>query len=75
MGITNVEDYHRVLKYFPPMEEPSFESKEMMDNTGVHPESYAAARGLIARFGYTDEELIKPGEDVNEIMDSPEVHM
>ena len=26
-------------------------------------------------FGYTDEELIKPGEDVNEIMDSPEVHM
>ena len=25
--------------------------------------------------GYTDEELIKPGEDVNEIMDSPEVHM
>ena len=26
-------------------------------------------------FGYTDEELIKPGEDVNEIIDSPEVHM
>ena len=26
-------------------------------------------------FGYTDEELIKPGENVNEIMDSPEVHM
>ena len=24
-------------------------------------------------FGYTDEELIKPGEDVNEILDSPEV--
>ena len=26
-------------------------------------------------FGYTDEELIKPGEDVNEILDSPEVVM
>ena len=26
-------------------------------------------------FGYTDEELIKPGEDVNEIPDSPEVVM
>lgn len=31
MGIKNAEDYHHVLKYFPPMEEPSFESPEMMD--------------------------------------------
>ena len=31
MGIKSTEDYHRVLKYFPPMEEPSFESEEMME--------------------------------------------
>ena len=31
MGIKSAEDYHRVLKYFPPMEEPSFESEEMME--------------------------------------------
>ena len=27
------------------------ESKEMMDNTGVHPESYAAAKALLSLFG------------------------
>ena len=26
-------------------------------------------------FGYTDEELIKPGENINEILDTPEVQM
>ncbi len=31
MPIKNAEDYHRVLKYFPPMAEPSFETPEMMD--------------------------------------------
>ncbi len=32
-------------------------SKELLDNTGVHPESYAAARALLARFGYTKEDI------------------
>ncbi|MBE6637284.1 MAG: RNA-binding transcriptional accessory protein [Ruminococcaceae bacterium] len=32
-------------------------SSEILDCTGVHPESYAAARGLIAHFGYTDEDV------------------
>ena len=27
-------------------------SKEVLDNTGVHPESYAAAKTLLAKFGY-----------------------
>ncbi len=34
------------------------ESKEMMDNTGVHPESYAAAKALLALFG------LKKGDDL-----------
>ena len=29
------------------------ESKSVLDNTGVHPESYAAAEGLLALCGYT----------------------
>ena len=29
------------------------ESKSVLDNTGVHPESYAAAQGLLALCGYT----------------------
>jgi len=29
------------------------ESKNVLDNTGVHPESYAAAQGLLERCGYT----------------------
>ena len=32
-------------------------SREVMDNTGVHPESYAAAKALLAHFGYTDEDV------------------
>jgi len=33
------------------------ESKEYLDNTGVHPESYAAAEQLIVLCGYTKEEI------------------
>ena len=32
-------------------------SDDVLDNTGVHPESYDAARGLLAKFGITDEVL------------------
>ena len=32
-------------------------SKELLDNTGVHPESYKAARALLERFGYTKEDI------------------
>ncbi|MBE6580669.1 MAG: RNA-binding transcriptional accessory protein [Ruminococcaceae bacterium] len=32
-------------------------SDEVLDNTGVHPESYAAARALLAHFGYTEEDV------------------
>ncbi|MCQ2354149.1 MAG: RNA-binding transcriptional accessory protein [Clostridia bacterium] len=35
-------------------------SDEVLDATGVHPESYAAARGLLDKFGY-DEEQIRSG--------------
>ena len=31
--------------------------KEILDNTGVHPESYAAARALLSMFDYTEEDL------------------
>ena len=31
--------------------------KEILDNTGVHPESYAAAKSLLAMFDYTEEDL------------------
>ncbi len=30
---------------------------EILDNTGVHPESYAAAKALLTRFGYSDEDV------------------
>ena len=33
--------------------------KEFLDNTSVHPESYDAARALIVKCGYTDEEIKK----------------
>jgi len=33
------------------------QSKEILDNTGVHPESYEAAHKLIAMFGYTDDDI------------------
>ena len=32
-------------------------SKEILDNTGVHPESYDAARKLLSMFGYTKEDI------------------
>ncbi len=32
-------------------------SREVMDNTGVHPESYEAAHALLAHFGYTEEDV------------------
>ena len=32
-------------------------AKEMLDNTGVHPESYDAARALMTMFGYTADDL------------------
>ena len=33
------------------------QSKEILDNTGVHPESYDAARKLLAMFGYTKDDV------------------
>ena len=33
------------------------DSKEILDNTGVHPESYAAAKALLEMFGYTIEDV------------------
>jgi uncharacterized protein len=30
---------------------------EILDNTGVHPESYPTAKALLARFGYTDDDV------------------
>ncbi len=32
-------------------------SSEILDCTGVHPESYAAAKALVSRFGYTDDDV------------------
>ena len=32
-------------------------SKEILDNTGVHPESYEAAHKLLALFGYTEKDV------------------
>ena len=33
------------------------ESRDPLDNTGVHPESYAPAKELLKRAGYTDQEI------------------
>ena len=33
------------------------DSKEILDNTGVHPESYEAAKALLSMFGYTAEDV------------------
>ena len=33
------------------------DSKEILDNTGVHPESYEAAKKLLDKFGYTLEDV------------------
>ncbi|MBQ9736343.1 MAG: RNA-binding transcriptional accessory protein [Clostridia bacterium] len=32
-------------------------SDEILDNTGVHPESYAVAKALLARFDYTEDDV------------------
>ncbi len=32
-------------------------SDEILDNTGVHPESYTVAKALLARFDYTEEDV------------------
>lgn len=37
------------------------DGKNIMDNTAVHPESYAKAEKLLALFGYTDEDVKKRG--------------
>ena len=39
------------------------ESKEILDNTGVHPESYEAAKALLALFG------LKKGDDLSTLSD------
>ncbi len=33
--------------------------ENVLDNTGVHPESYEAAEKLLAKYGFTDEDVIK----------------
>ncbi len=33
------------------------DAKEILDNTGVHPESYKPAKALLAQFGYTNEDV------------------
>jgi len=33
------------------------DSEEILDNTGVHPESYAAAHTLLSEFGYTEDDV------------------
>lgn len=35
------------------------ESKEVLDNTAVHPESYKAVKGLLKLLGYTEEDVAK----------------
>ncbi len=35
------------------------ESKEILDNTGVHPEAYDAAKALLAKFDYTMDDVAK----------------
>ncbi len=32
-------------------------AKEILDNTGVHPESYAIARALLDKFGFTEDDV------------------
>jgi len=39
---------------------------EILDNTGVHPESYKAARALMNRFGYTKDDLRGGLRDIRE---------
>ncbi|MBR4288255.1 MAG: RNA-binding transcriptional accessory protein [Clostridia bacterium] len=43
------------------------DGKEALDNTGVHPESYAACRELLKKFGYDSKKLSSHGiEDLGE---------
>ena len=44
------------------------ESKEILDNTGVHPESYEAARALLALFG------LKKGNDMSGLFEKLEAY-
>ncbi|HAS37867.1 MAG TPA: RNA-binding transcriptional accessory protein [Ruminococcaceae bacterium] len=37
------------------------EFKEIFDNTGVHPESYSAAKSLLEMFGYTERDVRESG--------------
>jgi len=36
-------------------------SDEILDNTGVHPESYAVAKALLSKFGYTQSDVAAGG--------------
>ena len=40
------------------------DSKEILDNTGVHPESYEAAKKLISKFEYAPEDVAKGLSDL-----------
>ena len=44
------------------------ESKELLDNTGVHPESYAAAKGLLALFH------LKKGDNLSDLTEKLETY-
>ncbi len=46
------------------------ESKSVLDNTGVHPESYAAAEKLLAQCGYTLEDV--KGGNLSELKEKAE---
>ena len=41
-------------------------SKEILDNTGVHPESYEAAKKLMEKFEYTNEDVAKGLKDIRQ---------
>ena len=42
------------------------DSKEILDNTGVHPESYEAAKALISKFEYSLEDVSKGLSDLRQ---------
>ncbi|MCQ2456333.1 MAG: RNA-binding transcriptional accessory protein [Clostridia bacterium] len=37
------------------------DSNEVLDNTGVHPESYKVAKNLLKKFGYTEKDVLAGG--------------
>ena len=41
-------------------------SNEILDNTGVHPESYEAAKKLMEKFGYTNDDVAKGLKDIRQ---------